>query len=128
MPTQPSSDVKTIGIVGSRRRDSNEDFGLTVSAYLAIREIYGEVRLVSGGCPTGGDHFAEMIAKQYGLTITIHYPNWELFGKAAGPIRNTKIARDCDVLLALVAPDRTGGTEDTIKKTEKMGKKVIFVE
>ena len=36
--------------------------------------------------------------------------------------RNTLIARDSDVLIAVVAPDRKGGTEDTIKKWNRFHK------
>lgn len=119
---------KVIGIVGSRRRDSDEDFSLMVTAFQAVREHYPAVRVVSGGCPKGGDRFAEIIARQFGLTITIHYPDWNgPAGRGAGFVRNTKIAQDCDVLLAMVAPDRAGGTEDTVKKAEKLGKQVILV-
>lgn len=115
---------KTIGIVGSRRRTSFEDFNALLKMF---REVYEEGdRIVSGGCPTGGDRFAERIAKDEGLTITIHYPNWKL-GKSAGHQRNTLIAQDCDILLALVAPDRTGGTEDTIKKAMKLRKNVVIL-
>ena len=114
--------MKTIGIVGSRRRATPKDYGKVVETFGKVY-IAGD-RIVSGGCPKGGDHFAEMIAKQMGLTITIHYPDWEHNGKAAGFIRNTKIAEDCDVLIALAASDRTGGTEDTIKKAAKLGKKI----
>jgi hypothetical protein len=118
--------MKTIGIVGSRRRNKREDFEACCEA---LHKIFKEGdRLVSGGCPQGGDHFAEIIAKKAGLTITIHYPNWEKYGKSAGFKRNTNIAEDCDVLIAIVAEDRKGGTEDTIKKAEKLGKEIIFVE
>jgi predicted nucleic acid-binding Zn-ribbon protein len=118
--------MKTIGIVGSRRRDSKEDLS-------AFFEVFGKVykegdRLVSGGCPKGGDRFAEIVAKQMGLTITIHYPDWDKYGKSAGFKRNTNIAEDADVLIAIVAEDRKGGTEDTIKKAEKLGKQIILVE
>lgn len=84
--------------------------------------------IVSGGCKTGGDKFADDIAKRRGLTIITHYPLWDgPSGKdpGAGHTRNTKIAEDCDILLALVAEDRTGGAEDTIAKTLAMGKWVI---
>ncbi len=42
--------------------------------------------------------------------------NWKKFGRAAGFIRNTDIAENSDILIACVSKDRTGGTEDTIKK------------
>jgi len=117
---------KTIGIVGSRRRDRNVDLNACMTVFIDIYEP-GD-RIVSGGCPKGGDRFAEKIAKMLGLTITIHYPDWESNGRAAGFIRNTKIAKDCDILIAVVSQDRKGGTEDTIRKVEAMGKKVVIVQ
>jgi hypothetical protein len=106
--------MKTIGVVGSRRRDSDRDFQL-VKAEI-IKHLKPGDRLVSGGCPRGGDRFAEIVAKKLGLCIIIFYPDWEGLGRRAGFERNTYIARDSDVLIACVAPDRTGGTEDTVRK------------
>ena len=118
---------QTIGIVGSRRRNADVDYRNLVEAFDKVYRP-GDC-IVSGGCPKGGDAFAEAIARSRGLTITIHYPDWNgPAGKAAGFVRNTKIAEDADVLLALVAEDRTGGTEDTIRKALKLGKKVIILE
>jgi len=106
--------MSVIGIVGSRRRDAKCDYELTEKKFL---EIYQEGdTIVSGGCLQGGDRFADIIAKKYGLTITIHYPNWGKYGKGAGFVRNTKIAEGTDKLIACVATDRKGGTEDTITK------------
>ena len=41
--------------------------------------------------------------------------------------RNKQIAEACDELVALVADDRKGGTESTIKFAEDAGKKVILL-
>jgi len=108
---------KIIGIVGSRKRNSDTDLALVTEAF---SEIYrpGDV-ICSGGCPLGGDRFAEVIAKRFGITIIIHHPNWKKFGNQAGYIRNTKIAKDSTTLIACVSEDRQGGTEDTIRKFEK---------
>lgn len=121
----------TIGIVGSRRRNTANDMVKTVATLDRFLNTLSqkEYRLVSGGCPQGADSFAEAIAKKRGLTITIHCPDWNgPAKKAAGFVRNTTIAEDCDVLIAVVAKDRTGGTEDTIRKAEKLGKQIILVE
>lgn len=119
--------VKVVGIVGSRRRNSREDKEKLVAALdNYVKDVSVSYKIVSGGCPVGADRFAEEIAKARGLTITIHYPDWSGLGKVAGFARNTKIAEDCDVLIAVVAPDRTGGTEDTVKKAIKLGKEVIY--
>ena len=106
--------MKTIGIVGSRRRNTQTDLEAVHKAFLEVYED-GD-RIVSGGCPQGGDAFAEWIAKKEQVPITIHYARWKKLGKSAGFVRNGDIASDSHILIACVAPDRTGGTEDTIKK------------
>lgn len=111
---------KVIGIIGSRRRNSATDF-------LKIMEALNEVfkagdEIVSGGCPEGGDRFAEIIAKEQKIPIKIYYPDWARKGKSAGFQRNTLIAQEAEILIAAVAEDRKGGTEDTIRKYQKLGK------
>ncbi len=108
----------------SRRRDTDEDFRLCLAKF---EELYkpGDV-IVSGGCPKGGDKFAEIIARSKGITIIIHHANWSK-GRFAGFERNTDIAKDCTVLIAVVAADRTGGTEDTVTKALRLNKTVHLV-
>lgn len=109
--------MKTIGVVGSRRRAGDDSYRL-VSA--AVRRIFEDGdHIVSGGCHTGADAFAERIARQIGAPIIIHHANWKALGRMAGFARNALIARDADVIVACVAADRTGGTEDTIRKFVK---------
>lgn len=107
-----------IGIVGTRRRDSiHTDFPKVKEALFAIfQDGSNGDTLVSGGCPSGGDRFAEILAKNEQIPIMIYYAKWSKYGKHAGFIRNGFIATLADKLIACVAPDRTGGTEDTIKK------------
>lgn len=114
---------KVIGIVGSRRRDGLADLAKTERAF---RQVYQEGNtIVSGGCPKGGDRFAEILAKQLNIPIKVHPAEWSVYGRGAGFRRNQFIADDADVLIAVVADDRTGGTEDTIKKAGD--KEVIIV-
>lgn len=118
--------MKVIGIVGARSRNNATDYIDLIKVFNTVFEE-GDT-LVSGGCPKGGDRFAERIAKKKGISIKIHKPDWDKHGRGAGFVRNTLIAEDCDVLIAVVATDRKGGTEDTIKKVFKMGKPVFLVE
>jgi len=118
-----------IGIVGSRRRNEKSDFDLVEAAlipflnYVELVPFFDfGVSLVSGGCPKGADRFAEILAKKHNIPIKIHVAEWDKYGKKAGFKRNTYIARDAEILIACVASDRTGGTEDTISKYLKMGK------
>jgi hypothetical protein len=120
---------KIIGIIGSRRRDTDEDYR---QVYNEFKKWYDEGdKICSGGCPKGGDRFAEVIARKLGLTkenggLIIHYPKKPPQGSPrwawakANFERNTLVANDSDVIIACVAPDRTGGTEDTIKKWFKV--------
>jgi hypothetical protein len=108
-----------VGIVGSRRRNSMTDKELIKQELLKILKEYSVVKICSGGCSRGGDYFAEELSKEFKLEIKIYKADWNQHGKGAGFIRNTDIARDSDVLIACVSSDRTGGTEDTIKKFKK---------
>ena len=123
--------MKIIGIIGSRRRDSTADLVKVAEAFKLFYED-GDI-IVSGGCRKGGDRFAEMIAKQMDIEIIIHYPESVPYNSPkwayakANYDRNTLIARDADLLIACVAEDRKGGTEDTIKKYLKLDKNQLYI-
>jgi cysteine synthase len=118
--------MKKIGIIGSRRRDTEKDYKLVEEQFCKIYNM-GDT-IVSGGCPKGGDRFAELIAKRTGVSIKIFPADWEKYGRGAGFIRNTDIARESDILIACVSQDRTGGTEDTIRKFLKdKDKKYLYL-
>lgn len=117
--------MAVIGIVGSRRRNTMEDMRKCIET---LKTIFKEGdTFVSGGCPKGGDSFAEIIANTMKVPIKIHKAEWDKYGKGAGYKRNTYIAEDSDILIAVVAFDRTGGTEDTIRKYQKMGKEKLIL-
>lgn len=104
-----------IGIVGSRTRDTAEDLQLVKKAFFKLNIFKGDV-IISGGADKGADRFAYSIAKVEGLKLIIHFPKYGQGIPACYFIRNTEIARESDILIACVSDDRTGGTEDTIKK------------
>jgi predicted Rossmann fold nucleotide-binding protein DprA/Smf involved in DNA uptake len=109
-----------IGIVGSRRRNTPTDKALVKEKVLDFMKS-NEVAIVSGGCKLGADRFAEEIADELNLLIIIFHPkligvrNRMEYAKAAYA-RNKLIAQKADVLIACVASDRKGGTENTIKE------------
>jgi hypothetical protein len=106
---------KFIGIIGSRRRDEEEDFDLIHKEFQKLWEPNKDIVIVSGLCPQGGDRFATILYQKY-RTRKLWFPaEWHI-GRHAGFVRNTEVARWSDYLIATPAPDRKGGTEDTIKK------------
>lgn len=122
--------MKTIGIIGTRSRDTHVDFLLVEVVFLGIYEP-GD-RICSGLCREGGDRFAVMLAEKYQTPKLWFPPKWDdldvpnvrikytKYGKPynanAGFARNTDIARESEELIACVAINRKGGTEDTITK------------
>ena len=133
--------MKIIGIIGTRRRNDNNTYTLIEQKFA---EIYQKGDWIcSGGCPEGGDRFAEMIAKKYGIPIVIFHPAWDdlqapgavvkyryggkPYNAKAGFDRNTPIAQTSDVIIASVAPNRKGGTEDTLEKYTAAGKDTIYI-
>jgi len=118
--------MKWIGIVGSRRRDTWADYKAVEAEFLRVYQE-GDY-IVSGGCGRGGDKFAEQIARRLEIPILILYARWKKEGRrVAGFKRNTEVARRADVLIACVAQDRTGGTEDTIEKFTQVFQKTDLV-
>lgn len=104
-----------VGIVGSRRRDTEEDLYLIVNEFNKIDHSKTKIVVVSGLCPEGGDRFATIIYYKH-KTMKLWFPaEWSL-GRHAGFVRNTEIARWSDYLIATPSSDRKGGTEDTIRK------------
>lgn len=107
-----------IGIVGTRSRDSYKDFNLLQKKWELFYNANKakDIVIVSGLCSKGGDKFALFLYRNY-ATKKLWFPaQWDLYGTKAGIIRNTDIALVSEILIAMVKPDRKGGTEDTIIK------------
>ena len=118
--------MKYIGIIGSRKRDSDHDLKCCEEQFLKIYEE-GDV-IVSGGCPKGGDRFAGVIAKKYNVEIVLFPPDWEKYGKRAGFQRNAIIADKSEILIAIVTKNlsESKGTMNTVGMVRAQGKEVIL--
>ena len=111
-----------IGIVGSRRRTDREAIEACVAKLAA-----GTV-VITGGA-RGPDQWAEEAARSRGLAVVVYKPDlegvrarWEAADRHYA--RNQLIVDEADRIIAFVAPDRRGGTEDTIRRAVRVGKPV----
>lgn len=93
----------------------------TISDYSIVRNFldgwpkkHEITHIVSGGAQ-GVDGLALRYAKENNLLIKLYLPEWGVFGRAAGPIRNQKMLADSDLLLA-VWDGESRGTLDMIKR------------
>jgi hypothetical protein len=111
-----------VGIIGSRRRTDR------AAIEACVAELDSETVVVSGGA-RGPDRWAVEAAQQRGMSVVVLPPQLDLvrtYGEAvlAYHGRNQRIVDASDRLVAFVAPDRKGGTEDTIRRAMRAGKKV----
>jgi hypothetical protein len=111
-----------VGVVGSRRRTDRE----TIEAAMAV--LAPETIVITGGA-RGPDRWAEQAARTRGFDVFVHEPDldgvrvrWQAAERFYA--RNQRIVDDSDMVIAFVAPDRTGGTEDTIRRAVRAGKPV----
>jgi len=125
---------KKIIIIGSRRRNNESDYQQVFNEFKKWYDD-GDI-IISGGCPKGADHFAEIIAQKLNMTkengqLIIHRPDPNKKPVEYSPSyewaqwyyeRNTVVAKEAEpntVVIACVSPDRKGGTEDTLRKIER---------
>lgn len=105
-------------IAGSR----NFPYGTEVIDQVWKYSGYHINELVSGGAK-GVDSVA--IRAAHGkIPIKTFLPDWEKYGKAAGPIRNREMAEYADALIA-IWDGESKGTKNMIAEMEKLGKPVF---
>jgi len=109
-----------LAVVGSR---TFNDYTLLKNY---IVENYQDIFTIVSGGAQGADKLAERYAKEYDLNIEVHIPEWSLYGKKAGAIRNKDIVDNCNQVLAFW-DGISKGTEITIKMAEKANKPVKIV-
>jgi hypothetical protein len=118
--------MTNLAIVGSRYYKNYKSFIIEVEKW--IQENHKPDKIISGGA-TGVDSMAKKYAHDNNITLIEYLPNWQKFGKSAGPKRNKLIIDDATHLLAFVGP-KSVGTYDSIRKAEdkKINVKQIKVD
>jgi hypothetical protein len=100
--------------------------------YEALKSILDPFRdkidmIVSGGA-RGADTVAQRYAKENGLSILIHYPDYKKYGRKKAPaMRNLKIADDAERMIAIPFK-RSVGTWHAIRAMQKLGKPVQVID
>lgn len=81
------------------------------------------ITIISGGAK-GVDSIAIDFAKYYSLPYQIFPADWNTYGKSAGPIRNTEMAKNAQVLIAFYNGSK--GTTNMINTAKKNGLKIFI--
>lgn len=81
--------------------------------------------IVCGGAE-GVDNEGAHWASHYNVPVKYFRPNWDEYGRAAGPMRNKQMAEYADVLL-LIWDGESRGSASMKSEMEKLGKPVFEV-
>lgn len=84
----------------------------------AIDECQFPIATVVSGGAKGVDALGERYSEEKGLNLKIFRADWETHGRAAGPIRNRKMAENADALIA-IWDGKSRGTKNMIETAEK---------
>ena len=102
-------------------RDFN-NYQLLVKECDTILKQYLDIEIVSGNAK-GADKLAIDYAIQNNYKLTKFNPDWNIFGKSAGPIRNKQMAEYADTLIAFW-DKKSKGTKNMLDTATKLNLKV----
>lgn len=75
---------ESIGVLITGARDWKNEKPI----YSKLKQFQGQnITLIHGGC-VGADLIADKVGKKLGYTIKIFLPEWQKYGRGAGPKRN----------------------------------------
>jgi predicted Rossmann fold nucleotide-binding protein DprA/Smf involved in DNA uptake len=112
-----------IGVVGSR----------TFNNYSLLKQVLDRfvlnveekpLTIVSGGAK-GADSLARRYCEEHNIQIVEFLPEWDKYGRGAGPIRNKKIVDYSDFIVAFW-DGCSRGTASTIRFAKQMDKQVFI--
>lgn len=109
-------------VAGSRTFDNQR----LASEYIGNICLVEDCKEIVSGGANGADSIGELEALNRGIKVVKFLPDWDIHGKAAGPIRNRQMAEYADA--ALVFWDtKSKGSADMIKQMLKLHKPVLIV-
>ncbi len=119
--------IKRIVVAGSRIFNDYKKFKTQMDSILRFYDKTEEILIISGGCQ-GTDALGERYAIENGIETEIFKACWEKYGLAAGPIRNEKMVRSCDVVICFW-DGKSKGSKSLIDLAKKYKKpiKIIFI-
>lgn len=108
-----------IAVVGSR---SFTDYSKLVNVLNGVSPSL----IISGGAD-GADQLAERYARENNIPVQIFLPDWNQYGRAAGPIRNKLIVENADLVIAFW-DGSSPGTRSSINLANSMNKDCRIIQ
>lgn len=110
-----------IAIIGSRGFNNYTLLQSTLEKYK------DKITVVVSGGARGADTLGEQWAKENDKDTDIYLPDWDKHGKGAGFIRNTKIVKNSDGVIAFW-DGKSRGTQHSFELCEKFNKPIKIVK
>ena len=87
--------------------------------------VFDVTEIITGGA-RGIDQIGYVYARSNDIPVTVYDAKWDVLGRSAGPIRNRKMAKSADALIA-IWKDKSPGTQNMIKTARELGF-LVFVK
>lgn len=86
-----------------------------------------EPTIIHGVC-RGADMLADKAARELGYPIRKFHANWDLYGRAAGPMRNTRMLKENPDIVLAFHPDlaKSKGTKNMVKQAHKANIPIVW--
>ena len=91
-----------------------------------LKDLSGEITIISGHC-SGVDRMGERYAEEKGFRVKIFLPEWDKYGRAAGPMRNKEMVACADLIIAFWN-GRSKGTSSLIQYAKIRKKELIVID
>lgn len=120
-----------LAVVGSRHFNNYDCFKQTLYEYFHTDVSFSmpganpwHFSIITGDA-SGVDEMARKFAKENNLELGVFNAEWQKYGKSAGPIRNTEIVKNSDIMIAFLG--QGPGTKNAIKQMLAAGKPAIII-
>ena len=111
---------KRIVVAGCRDYDNYHEAEEYIDSCINGMKSECEFLFISGGCH-GADALGERYAREHGYKIKRYPAEWEKYGRAAGPMRNRKMAEIADFIICFW-DGKSRGTKTMIDFATEKGK------
>lgn len=120
-------ETKRVLIAGCRTFNNYSLAKSFIDVCISRIRISNDIIIVSGGA-NGADKLAEIYAAENNLKFECYLPDWEKYGKSAGPKRNLEMVKKSDYVICFW-DGNSKGTKSTISYSKKYNKpiKIKFI-
>lgn len=114
-----------VAVAGCRTYTDYEEAKEFIDNCISPYKQDSTVVILSGGC-RGADKIGERYADENGFRVKKFLPDWEKYGKSAGPKRNRQMAEESDFVICFW-DGKSKGTRSMIVCTKECNK-TLFVK